>query len=244
MLAQFPAFLRVKSSLLSAIFACALGLVFTQEASAQGRPTVVPFTPTPTATPVPPPQSPATSSGPVVIDFSFDGADTTVTYTSPTGALAGLTFSANFGSGSGSDQFTSSSLFRTAGSGGYARWTFGGASSPTWGTGTAGNVFASSVTGDVFGIVSNGFLVPVGYNLFTGATLTGSLRFDGLSLIDLGFLLNDPASGSFAVAGTNVSWTTTVVPEPGSAALFAALAALTLVASNRPRRAAVPASLT
>lgn len=175
----------------------------------------------------------------MTVTFAFDGSKTTISYNSPTGALAGLSgFTFNLGSEGAT--FTSGNLVHIAYIEGFGlgedRWTFGGTSTPTWGTGSASNLTASSSSGDTFAIVSNGFWVTHNYDLLSGAPLSGSMTFLDTSLVDLGFSANTDASGSFTVAGTTVNWTATAVPEPGTTAAVAALAAVAIVAFSRSRR--------
>lgn len=177
-----------------------------------------------------------TANAQITLTFHYDGTDTVSTYNVATGTFAGQSLTQSGAS------FTEMGVFMGArysnGSGTADYYSSGAvASSPPWGDGGA-----DSSTGDTFGFnlsPGGGVYLPVGYDITSGAALTGTITWNNTSLTDLGFSTNSADSGSFSAPfSSTVNWSTTAsaVPEVSSFAMIAGLLSLGFVASRRRLR--------
>lgn len=167
----------------------------------------------------------------IAIDFTYNGTNTTVTYFVAAGSLSTLTSSAP-SSTSDEHNVRNGGLVNVS-TGTLDTYVNPGFTNTYWGS---PSVAASSFSGDQirFFVGSSGVRVPTGYDR-ANASLSGSMTWNNVSLMDLGFASNNAASGSFAALGTTVNWSTTnsAIPEPGTYAALCGLVALGYVALRR-----------
>ena len=96
-----------------------------------------------------------------------------------------------------------------------------------------GTSFATSGSGDTFGPIRSGLIVPQGYN--SGDLLSGSATYAGETFESLGMDVGTYV-WTWGDGGTADSFTLNVIPEPGSALLLGmGLAGLSVVRRSRRR---------
>lgn len=155
---------------------------------------------------------PALAQAQITIDFFYDGTDTKVIYQVAPGSLSSLTASGT--SGTADEHNVRNGGLVNVTDATMDTYINPGFSNSAWGT---PSVAATSFSGDAIRFFqgSSGVRVPTGFDRATG-TLSGTMIWSGLSLMDLGFASNSAASGSFAALGTTVNWSAspTTIPEP------------------------------
>lgn len=171
----------------------------------------------------------------ITIAFVYDGLNTTMVYHVAPGSFSSLTSTGTSGTSDEHNVRNGGLVNVTAAT--MDTYANPGFSNSAWGT---PSVAATSFSGDAIRFFqgSSGVRVPAGFDRATG-TLTGTMTWSGLSLMDLGFASNSAASGAFNALGTTVNWSTSPssVPEPSvlSVLLFglAALGCGRVVARHR-----------
>ncbi len=168
-----------------------------------------------------------------MINFVYNGTDTTLNFNVAANSLSSLT---SYGPTSTSSEHHVryggvASVVGTVNMDAYGNPGF---SNTYWGSPSSPE--ATSFSGDWirFWVGSSFVRVPTGYDRVNG-TLAGSMTWAGTSLMGLGFAADATISGSFPALGTTVYWsaTNTAIPEPGTYAALFGLAALGFSAVRR-----------